>query len=75
MNCNNDFYSKFLNTNVIIKGSDGCIYRGKALCIDGYLNISLESVTVYEGSVCLPTVLNTAFIKGSNIEYISISEF
>lgn len=68
------FYDLISKSNVKIKSHDGSVYQGKTLSLDGYLNISLESVLFYEDGVQEPIFLSTIFVKGSNIEYISICD-
>lgn len=66
------FYETILNSNVKIKCNDGSTIHGKTLSIDGYLNIALEAVSVFEYGVQDPIFQTTAFVRGSNIEYIAI---
>lgn len=65
-------YDTFLNEEVIIKCNDGSSLQGKTLSIDGYLNVSLECVKVYEYGIHEPMNLSTTYIRGPNIEYIAL---
>ncbi|KAM0686032.1 hypothetical protein COBT_002750, partial [Conglomerata obtusa] len=48
------FYEIVAKSYVKLKCLDGTVFQGKTLSLDGYLNIALESVCVYEFGVQEP---------------------
>ncbi|KAM0686048.1 hypothetical protein COBT_002733, partial [Conglomerata obtusa] len=55
------FYEIVAQSYVKLKCLDGTVFQGKTLSLDGYLNIALESVCVYEFGVQEPITLSNVF--------------
>lgn len=71
------FYAKFISQEVMLKTTENVTYRGKILSIDGYLNVALENVTIVNVKDTMQIAggaekYTSAFLKGSNIDYISL---
>lgn len=64
-----DFLKMTIGEQVLVKLNTGMIFRGKLICLDGYMNIALENTEEVDenGTVSY----GDAFIRGNNVQFIS----
>ncbi|TBT96841.1 LSM domain-containing protein [Hamiltosporidium magnivora] len=66
------FYQNFIGNSVRVKCNDSTFYVGKMISIDGYLNIVIENPLFYISETTEPLKYKSIFIKGANVDYISL---
>ncbi|BDA51106.1 U6 snRNA-associated Sm-like protein LSm6 [Coccomyxa sp. Obi] len=65
-----DFLKSIKGKPVVVKLNSGVDYRGILACLDGYMNIAMESTEEYVNGQ-LKNKYGDAFIRGNNVLYIS----
>lgn len=65
-----DFLKQITGRSVVVKLNNGSDYRGILRCLDGYMNIVLESTEEYINGE-FKRRYGEAFIRGNNVFYIS----
>ncbi|KAL8254997.1 hypothetical protein R6Q59_033218 [Mikania micrantha] len=68
-----DFLKSIRGRPVVVKLNSGVDYRGILACLDGYMNIAMEQTEEYVNGQ-LKNKYGDAFIRGSNVLYISTSK-
>ena len=70
--------NKIKGKRVIVKLNDGAVYTGNFICMDGNLNVVLETVELYESlelaesrSAANREEFSDVFIRGNNVCYIA----
>lgn len=69
-----DFLRGIIGKSVVVRLNSGAEYRGKLVCLDGYLNIVMEQTEEYTGSGELKQKYGDAFLRGNNVMYIGPAE-
>ncbi|KAK9366793.1 hypothetical protein V1509DRAFT_628547 [Lipomyces kononenkoae] len=64
------FLAQIAGAKVAVKLNSGVEYRGDLQCVDGYMNIALESTEEYVDGV-LKNQYGDVFVRGNNVLYIS----
>ncbi|ELQ75826.1 putative Like-Sm ribonucleoprotein (LSM) domain protein [Trachipleistophora hominis] len=67
-----DIYKSFIRKRIKIKLNDNSSIEGDLISIDGYLNLALQHVLLYEEGIGEPFVFRSCLVKGSNVECIAL---
>ena len=73
-----DFLTKIKGKRVLVKLNDGMVYSGNFICMDGNLNVVLETAELYENLQLAESrepggreEFSDVFIRGNNVCYIA----
>jgi|TARA_B100000795_G_scaffold66968_1_gene45951 U6 snRNA-associated Sm-like protein LSm6 len=66
----NDFVHSIVGKSVIVKLNSGVCYHGVLACLDGFMNLALESCEEYVDGQRTKS-FGDCFIRGNNVLYLS----
>ena len=66
----NDFVHSIVGKSVIVKLNSGITYHGVLACLDGFMNLALESCEEYVDGQRTKS-FGDCFIRGNNVLYLS----